>query len=369
MNAASALVAAPRAGRLLCLCAPPGERMPVQASRVALHAGSFAASVVAQVLTFAVLPLAGILYAPASTVGALPYAAFFVGAAVATFPASFLLDAFGRRAAFALGASMGVAGGLMLAWALTHAFFPGLVLGGLWLGVANGFSLFHRHAAAPSHPQAIGIVLAAGAAAGVLAPTLAAASETFAPATSFVGVAAAAAAAHVLSLVFAVALPPSATAEAVPITPATPSLRAFAVATGIGAFAWFVMAALMGAHGLRLFACGFPVSAVGSGISWHVVAMYAPALLLVVSVRSVRVALALGPALLAAAGVMFVAGVSVSTLSLVVLGAGWSMSTAGASVVLCAEGPPPRCLLAAHDFVLLVAAVSGALASVAASAS
>jgi MFS family permease len=245
--------------------------MPVQATRVALHAGGFAASVVAQVLTFAVLPLAGTLYAPAAKLGTVPYAAFFVGAAVATFPASFLLDAFGRRAAFALGASMGVAGGLMLAWALTHAFFPGLVLGSLWLGAANGFSLFHRHAGAPSHPQAIGIALAAGAAAGVLAPTLAAASETLAPATSFVGMAAAAAAAHVLSLVFAVALPPSATAEAVPITPAAPSFRAFAVATGIGALAWFVMAALMGAHGLRLFACGFPVSAVGSGISWHVV--------------------------------------------------------------------------------------------------
>ena len=44
--------------------------------------------------------------------------AMLLGAATATFPASFLLDAFGRRAALALGASLGIAGGLIMAWAL-----------------------------------------------------------------------------------------------------------------------------------------------------------------------------------------------------------------------------------------------------------
>ena len=79
---------------------------------------------------------------------AAPYIAMLLGAATATFPASFLLDAFGRRAALALGASLGVAGGLVMAWALTVNLFAPFCLGAFWLGVAQGFSLFYRHEAA-----------------------------------------------------------------------------------------------------------------------------------------------------------------------------------------------------------------------------
>jgi MFS family permease len=139
---------AARAGRLVCFC-PPG--MPVEGAQargpVLLSAG-FAVSVLAQTVTLGILPLAGLLMAPRAEWAGLPYMAMLIGAAIATFPASFLLDAFGRRASFALGASHGIAGGLVLAWALiTHAFIP-FCLGAFWLGVAQGFGLFYRHEAA-----------------------------------------------------------------------------------------------------------------------------------------------------------------------------------------------------------------------------
>jgi len=70
------------------------------------------------------------------------------------------------------------------------------------------------------------------------------------------------------------------------------------------------------------------------------------------------------PALLAIAALVFAAsaGLAASTLSLVVLGLGWSLSTAGASAALHAQGQPRWCL-AAHDCTVLAAAVAGALAS------
>ena len=103
--------------------------------------------------------------------------AMLIGAAVATFPASFLLDAFGRRASFALGASHGVAGGLVLAWALgANAFLP-FCLGAFWLGVAQGFGLFYRHEAAMGggamgRAMLLGVVFGSGALAGLVGPAI-----------------------------------------------------------------------------------------------------------------------------------------------------------------------------------------------------
>ncbi len=115
-----------RAGRLACFC-PPGAPSPgadlaiLDETRwspgVATLAAGFALSVLSQSLALGVLPLAGRLLAPTPILMAAPYIAMLLGAATATFPASFLLDAFGRRAALALGASLGVAGGLVMAWA------------------------------------------------------------------------------------------------------------------------------------------------------------------------------------------------------------------------------------------------------------
>ena len=108
MTASPAL---PRAGRLDCLCEPgaPGDG-GADRGGVALLAVGFALSVLSQVLSLSILPLAGLAFAPSRSLAMLPYAAFYAGAALASLPASLLLDSFGRRAAFSLGASLGAAG-------------------------------------------------------------------------------------------------------------------------------------------------------------------------------------------------------------------------------------------------------------------
>lgn len=92
-----------------------------------------------------------------------PFAAMLLGAALASFPASFLRDAFGRRTGFALGASVGIAGGALLVAALIQRQFAWACLGALWLGMAQGFSFFYRHEAAAASGRP------AAATAGVLA--------------------------------------------------------------------------------------------------------------------------------------------------------------------------------------------------------
>ncbi|MGA2794227.1 MAG: hypothetical protein ABSE69_11965, partial [Roseiarcus sp.] len=102
-----------RPGHLVCACdlTPPASpavaAVAAGAPGLALAAGIFALTVLAQALTAAVLPMAGVILAPKPVWAALPYALTLVGAGVATLPAAALTDLFGRRAALALGASLG----------------------------------------------------------------------------------------------------------------------------------------------------------------------------------------------------------------------------------------------------------------------
>lgn len=364
-----------RAGRLACLCAPATLIADQATSRhVTRLAAGFALAVLSQVLAVGTLPLAGAFTAPAPWMATLPYAAMLVGATVATFPASFLMDAFGRRAAFALGASLGIAGGLMVAWALlNHAFVP-LLLGAFWLGIANGFGLFYRHAAASvagpaDRRAAIAAVFGAGALIGIVAPSVAGFAESLAAPALFVGTALAAAAAQLGAFALALTLPaasaPMDAREAETAAPAPTDWRAVAGATFAGVVAWLVMTLLMAAAPLAMAGCGLSPGLIFAGVSWHTVAMYAPALFtahLPERVAPPVVALA-GLALIALGVPVFaLAGEAVAfTVALTLLGAGWSVTVAGTTFWLHENGPPSRLVLAVHDGAVLLAALAGAV--------
>jgi hypothetical protein len=371
---------APRAGRLACFCPPglaPEDENAFQVggfSRAALGATilGFALSVLAQSLAIGVLPVAGLLIAPSPAWSTVPYAALLIGAAVATFPASFLEGAFGRRAAFALGASHGVAGGLVMAWGLAHTHFVALCLGAFWLGVAQGFSLFYRHLvgldARAGADRAMATVFAAGALAGLVGPAVAALAGGLAPSQLLAGAALAAALTQVAVMALAWAAPVGAamTTERTLVPAAPVPWRAMAAPTGLAALAWFAMTAVMiGAPG-AMAGCGISMEATNGAVAWHVVAMYAPALLVP------TLAARLGATALAALGLGLIvmakwlvtgADQYVSFLAaLVVVAVGWSFATAAATQRLHQVGRPSRLQLALHDAVLFAAAVVGALA-------
>lgn len=362
--------AMPRAGRLDCLCEPIGraDGTPDRGG-TALLAIAFALSVLSQVLTLTILPLAGLSLAPSAAWATLPYASFYAGAALASLPASFLLDAFGRRAAFALGAGLGVAGGLLTAWSLLQWQFSGLVLGAFWLGIASGFSLFYRHAAAPLGSKGTGgmlLVFGAATAAGLLAPSIATFAESLAVPHALVGMAGAAALAHVGSLLATAALPYRRRREPVRQTAPLAEWRRILLPSLVGALGWFAMTALMGATPIAMVGCGLE-DAVSGTIAWHVIAMYAPSLALAALPKSIRASwIALfGGLLIAGAAVVFMLSTAAAafTLSAALLGVGWSLVTMGTTLWIHEDGEPSRLLLGLHDASLLGSALLGALAA------
>ncbi|MCS0503065.1 hypothetical protein [Ancylobacter mangrovi] len=376
-----------RAGRLACACpedAPRALRRPIGEGRLA---GGFALVVLAQALTLGVLPLAGAMLAAGQSygpvpLGALPLAAFLAGAAVASLPASFLLDTFGRRAGFALGASLGVAGGVVCAYAMMVAALPLLVVGAAWLGAAQGFGMFYRHAAAfgagaQGRAGAVARLLGAGALAGLAGPLLAGGAEALAAPYTFAGTLLLAALAQLGALAFAVSLPEArfshadltveAMRAATPAAGAPRALgwRAMAAPLALGALAWGAMTSAMAGAPLSLAGCGIGVPAISGFVAWHVVAMYAPALAGGWIARRIGAAplamVALAGCLAAAAMVRLLPEAAGIVAAFLAVGAGWSLATLAATLMLHERGTPSRAQLALHDGALLIAALAGAL--------
>lgn len=362
----------PRAGMLVCVCdpqldAPANDNAPEPAGTLPLALG-FAFAVLAQTVASAALPLAGAQLAPRVELATWPFAAMLLGAALASFPASFLRDAFGRRTGFALGASLGIAGGALLVVALLQRQFAWACLGALWLGMAQGFSFFYRHeaAAASGRPAAATAgVLMGGLLAALAGPTLASLAEDLVAPFFLVGAAGLAALAHTLSLGVAVSLAPD------PVSSfrakATAPLKAILWPTILGALAWFGMNLIMSGAPLALMGCGIGEAAVFGFIALHVAAMYAPAVplafvgdkvapLLLAALGLGLVALALPLDLMGTAG----GDTWALTAALLVVGAGWSVATVGATSAIYKAGIPSRLALALHDGALFVAAIVGA---------
>ncbi len=364
-----------RAGRLACFC-PPGVAMVGRRAQglmggLAQLAGGFALAVLSQTLATALLPLAGLWLAPRASLMPAPYMAMLTGAAVATFPASYLLDAFGRRASFALGASHGLAGGLMMAWALSAGAFWPFCLGAFWLGVSQGFTLFYRHEAAIGQSVreksfAIALVFGAGSLAGLVGPALLLLLEHLSPSARNIGVALGAALAQVFVLTVAVSSAPAMVAKAAEKVGALNALD-FIIATLIAAAAWFGMTAQMLAMPGEMVGCGVTLSSMFGVMAFHVMAMYAPAFAVGPLARRFSVAsvAASGLGLIVLAKFLGRGASSVTDFAVVLglLAVGWSLATTSATLWLHHRGSPARLWLAGHDALLFLAALAGAALS------
>lgn len=370
-----------RPGRLACLCPPLGALgRPGTAGALALVTGAGFACL-AQVLVYGTLPLAGALLSRDIVEASLPMAVCLAGAVVASLPGAWLMDAFGRRAALATGASLGAAGGTTVAVGLVALSLPVVLVGAFWLGIAQGFAMLYRHAAAAGggdRRRQVAAVLGVGVAAGLVGPALATYAESLVEPFTLVGAALAAALASVGALAAALAEPaaPAAIPSPATVPPATPAMTAagrlpsildgrFLLATAIGVVAWATMASAMTHAPMALVDCGVTAAATYGIVAWHVVAMYAPAA--AIGLFGLRVS----PATAAITGLCLLAAafaatavldpVAGQTSRLILVGAGWSLATLGATLMLHAGPPPRRLALALHDGALLSAALIAAL--------
>lgn len=354
-----------RAGAVACLCSIEefGAR---RGEGVALLATGAAASALSQIAMFGLLPLAGHNLAPLPVLAPLPFVAMFVGTIVATIFASILTDAVGRRAALSIGASLGIAGGLVVAWALIAAAFYPLAVGAFWIGIASGFALQYRHAAAGNDgdPRAIAFVIAAGALVGVGAPLLVGFAEALAGPVLGAGIALMAALAHVLALAAALALP---SRPDMTILPGIDRARGVIWPIFVSGFAWAGMMAVMAFGPVGLSVCGIGLAGTTGFVAWHVVAMYAPALLIVPLLRLFRPVVVAGFGLvLIAAGIGSALVPDPSSLfgALVAVGAGWSIATGAALIALHRSGPS-RLAIGLHDLAAATGGLAGAWVSLA----
>ena len=280
-----------------------------------------------------------------------PVTGFMVGVAIGALPAAMLMRAVGRRHGFVAGALITSLGGALAAAAIFLSNFWLFSFALLVVGLGGSFVQQYRFAAAdsaPPHfrPKAISWVLGGGVFAAVIGPqTVVWTRDLFDPvlfAGAFVSMIG-------LGLIGALVLAtlkvgrdlPGATVSAAeaprPLAEILGQPRflvAFACAVGSYALMSFVMT---GAP-LAMVACGFTADDAAMGISFHVMAMFAP------SFVTGRLIARFGKERIVAAGLILLMGCAVVALSgialwqfwlaLILLGIGWNFGFIGSTAML-----------------------------------
>ena len=321
--------------------------MDAERKNVALLSACQALLFINSVTLIAINGLAGYALAADKGLATLPVTAQVIGSALATIPASLVMQRIGRRAGFQIGSSFGLVGGAISTLAIALSNFWLLCFGTLIVGVYGAFGLYYRFAAADSasgefKARAISLVLAGGLVGGLVGPQLSkwtrdlAQPEFLASYASLI----------VFSLISMAILSrlqiPRAKEDQAKTPPrALGTIMAqpmFIVAVTLSAVGYGVMSLLMTATPLAMGFCGHPYSSAATVISWHVIAMFAPSLV----TGSLIERFGLLSVVLAGVASMFVcvavalAGITVAHfwLALVLLGLGWNFMYVGGTTLL-----------------------------------
>jgi MFS family permease len=325
--------------------------------------------------------LAGYQLAQHKALSTLPGTAYIVGGALSTYAVSHFMRRHGRRAGFTLGALAGLAGAALCSLAIALASFWLFCLGALIGGVYNAAGGYYRFAAADGaadqfKSQAISLVLAGGMLGGILGPESSKLTRdllqpvflgSFAALIAFALIA--------LAVLRLLELPAPAVAER---TGPTRSLSRivrqplFAVACLGAVTAYAVMNLLMGATPLAMQICGLPYASAALVIEWHIIGMFAPALIAGRLIHRFGVLRIMGAGL-AAYFVCLAAGLTGQSvlnfwLHGTLLGVGWCFLYVGATSLLTeayapAEKAKTQGINDALVFVVMAlsSAVSGAI--------
>ncbi|MBN7767839.1 MFS transporter [Pectobacterium brasiliense] len=237
--------------------------------------------------------LVGVLMTPVPLLTTLPITATVCGAALMIYTVSSLMTKYGRRNAFIIGTLLGLAGALLAALAIVLHSFSLFVFSTFVLGMSCAFNQYYRFAAAEiftdnqQKNRAISWVISGGILGGFLGPFAASQSSQLWAPYPFLGSFIAAAFICVITslLLLGLKLPPM--SVAMPSTQRSESLaailksRAFVLGTASCSVGFVVMTLLMNSVPLAMHQHHFSVSHSATVLQWHFVAMYAPALLLV----------------------------------------------------------------------------------------
>src|SRR6056300_525182 len=272
-------------------------------------------------MIFTIGGLAGQSLASNPCFATLPISLIVLGSMLAATPVSAIMQKYGRRAGFWLGAGCGAVGGAVGAYGLYLASFPIFLLGSFITGVYMSAQGFYRFAAADTasdgfRPKAISYVMAGGLASAIIGPQLVKVTSQ-AMVIPFLGTYLAVIAVNVLGLVLFFFLdiprpkPPAATDDRGRSRRELLATPIIAVSVICAMVSYALMNLVMTSTPLAVVGCGFEQNIAADVVSAHVLAMYVPSFFTghLIARFGVRTIVALGLVILGAAGVVALQGV------------------------------------------------------------
>lgn len=280
-----------------------------------------------------------------------PVTAYTVGVALGALPLAWLVRRFGQRNGFLSGTLATALGGALATFALFRGDFWLFSLGLLIIGFGGASVQQYRFAAADNAPsqfkaRAISTVLAGGVVMAIVGPQVVIFTRSlFAPvmfAGSFAAVIGLAALGAVI-LSFLRLHDRQAVASAQTDAPVRPlgeilAQPRFMVALLCAVGSYALMSFVMTGAPLAMVGCGFSPDEAALGISWHVMAMFAP------SFFTGRLIARFGKETIVATGLILLVGCAIVALSgialwqfwsaLILLGVGWNFGFIGATAMV-----------------------------------
>ena len=325
----------------------------------------------------AVTGLAGYALAADKSLATVPLTCYVIGSAMATIPASFLMNAIGRRAGFQTGAAIGVAGAALCSLAMWYAQFWLLCLGMLVMGVYTAFGKYYRFAAADVasvdyKAKAISYTLAGGIVGGIIGPEMAKRTTLIFDTQTYLGPYISLGFVCLTAMLFLAWLDIPKLTQHERDEPRRPLGRimaqpVFVVAALASMLSYGIMNLMMTSTPLAMRAHDHPFNDAAFVLQWHMIGMYGPSFFTgsLINRFGVLPVILTGTALLFACVLAALDGTSLIHfwIALFVLGLGWNFMYVGGSALLTeAHTPAERAKTqAANDFlVFLVMAVSSA---------
>lgn len=305
-------------------------------------------------MIFVVGGLAGQSLASNICFATLPISLIVLGSMLSATPISHLMQRYGRRAGFMIGAGAGAVGGAIGAYGLYTASFPIFLLGSLITGTYMSAQGFYRFAAADTasdafRAKAISYVMAGGLLSAVIGPQLVKATSQ-AMVIPFLGTYLAVIALNIagafLFLMLDIPKPPVPSVDAPRGRTRLELLKTprIAVAVICATVAYALMNLVMTSTPLAVVGCGFDAGHAADVVTAHVLAMYVPSFFTghLIARFGVEKIVATGLVILAGAGAVALNGVALENffLALILLGIGWNFGFIGATTMLAGAHAP-----------------------------
>lgn len=304
-------------------------------------------------MIFVVGGLAGLMIAPSPALATIPISLIVFGSMTTAPWLSALMQKYGRRVGFFVGALGGALGAGIASLGLYLDNFAVFLIGSYLTGIYMSAHGFYRFAAADSasddfRPRAISYVMAGGLLSALIGPQLVKFTSD-ATVVPFLGTYLSVVLINLIgvTLFFFLDVPPpkAPSADAPQARSRRELLRdpKIAVAIICGMVSYALMNLMMTSTPLAVVGCGFPTGTAADIVSAHVIAMYAPSFFtghVIARFGAVRV-VALGLFLLALAGVVALMGVELTNffIALILLGIGWNFGFIGATAMLTQAHP------------------------------